>query len=239
MTTTGSALGQPTGTTSFNPSLGEAVLYAFARCGVFRTEITTEHLQNARIAANMIMSDWSNDQPNLWTVSLQSVQCVAGQTTYDLPASTVLILDAYLRLNTGQPGQADFVMWPISRSEYSAFPNKTTPGFPTVFWFDRLLAPTVTLWQPPANASWVFWYYCVNQIQDAALANGATLDVPFYFLKAYSDRLAAELAVIYAPERAVPLGALADKSYLKATERNAESVPLFIMPGLNSYFRVR
>lgn len=234
----GSALGQLTGTTSFAPSLGESTLYALARCGVMRTAITQQHMQNATMAANLILSDWANDQVNLWKVVTNTITLTEGVSTYSLPSSTILLLEGLLRLNAGQTNQFDFFLWPLSRTEYASFPDKTTPGRTTVYWYDRLTSPTVTLWQPPSDATWQFVYYGVVQMDDAAMANGGIIDVPYYFLKAFSDRLSAELAVIYAPDRAVALGQQADKSYEKALNRNAETVALSITPGLSGYFTI-
>lgn len=232
----GTGLAQTTNTFAFNPSLGETTLWAFSRCGVRRTAVTQEHFADARTTANMILSDWANEQPNLWTVELISLPLVQNQATYNVPANVILMLDAYIQINNGAL-PIDLYMYPISRTEWAAFPDKITAGRPTVYWFDRLIAPTVTLWQPPSDASWTFYYYAVRQMQDAGLANGGTVEVPYYFLKAFGDRLAAELAVMYAPERAEALMALADKSWEKAAKRNAEDVPLFITPGMQGYYR--
>lgn len=225
------------GTYNFDPSVGESVLYAFARCGVKRTEVTTEHLVNAKIAANMIQSDWANEQPNLWTVEEQVIPCVAGQKVYTPADTTILVLDAFLRIDPGGPGQFDYYMYPISRSEWAMFPNKTIEGRPTVYWFDRITAPTFTVWYVPNDSTWELHLWTVNNFQDAELSGGKTLQIPYYFLKAFSDRLAAELAIIYAPERALPLMAVAEKSWQKAAQRNAEMVPLYITPSLSGYYR--
>ena len=82
---------------SFAPSSGELILYAFAEVGVRRSQIEEEHLVNARMASNLIFSDWSNDQPHLFNVDLLSIPLVQGVPTYQLPGNTVLALDVYLR----------------------------------------------------------------------------------------------------------------------------------------------
>ena len=238
----GEALNTISGTTAFNPSLGEATLYAFGMCGLRRTQLTAQHLFDARTAANLVLSDWANDQPNLWTVDLQTIAAPTfqqGVSTYSVPASTILILDAYLTVSSGGAAPIDLYMFPISRTEWAAFPDKTSQGRPTVYWFDRLIAPTVTLWQPPSNASWIFNYYRVRQMDDANLDNAGTIEIPYYFLKAFVTALAAELAPLYAPERAIALEAKAEKVWMKARNRNRESVPLYITPGLTSYHRIR
>lgn len=233
----GSGLNKTTGTKAFSPSLGEMVLYCYSRCGIRRTAVTREHMQDATTAANMVLSDWANEQPNLWTVDEQTVALTEGQAQYSVPADTILILDAVIEVATGTETPIDLYMYPISRTEWMAFPDKTTPGRPTVYWFDRLLSPTVTLWQPPSDPSWMFKYYRVSQIQDAALGNAATLEIPYYFLRAFGDALSAELAIMYAPEKAVALRAAADISWKRARDTNAEDVPLWVTPGLDGLYR--
>ncbi len=235
---TGSGLNQLSGTFNFNPTAGEAVLYAFARCGLRRSQLVQEHMLNARMAANLVLADWSNDQPNLWELQKTAVPLIPGQASYSVPGTVMVMLDAFLRTNPGGSDQFDFYMFPISRSEWASFPDKYTPGQPTVYWFDRLLEPTVTLWQPPSQANWEFHYYSVGQMQDVDLGNGTTIPIPVYFMKAFIDELAAQLAVIYAPDRLAMLRAEADMSKRKADARNTEDVPYFVVPGLSGYFNV-
>ena len=77
------------GTTSFNPSLGELVTHAFGMCGVRPTAITQEHMQSSRMAVNMLLTTWSSKGVNLWKVTLQSVPLVAGQATYAVPVNNL------------------------------------------------------------------------------------------------------------------------------------------------------
>jgi len=169
-----------TGTFNFNPSLGELTLYAFNLCGVRNTAILQEHLESARMAANMLCARWSNQGVNLWNVDLVTVPLVTGQSSYSVQANTVVILDAYLT-SDASGANIDRIILPISRTEYASYPNKEQQGFPTVFWFDRLLQPTVTIWPVPNtdNGPQYLKYYRVVQIQDSALSNGTTVDVPY------------------------------------------------------------
>lgn len=227
-----------TNTFNFAPSLGEIVLYCFARLGVTRPEVTVRHLSDARIAANMVLSDWSNEQVNLWEVDLQSVQLTAGQSTYPVPPETVLILDAYIRLNATSSQPIDLILYPISRTEWASLPDKSIPGRPTTFWFDRLIAPSITLWQPPdSSTTYTLQYYRVRQMMDASVGGATNVEVPYRFLRAYADALTVELAHIYAPARVVEMQAAADRSWTKAQKRDAEDVPLFVVPGMSGYYR--
>jgi hypothetical protein len=134
------------GTYTFNPSLGELTVYAYQLIGVRPTALLQEHLDAARTATNMMFTRWSNQGVNLWQVDLVTISLIQGTATYNVDANTVTMLDAYIE--SGSPS-IDRVILPISRTEYASYPNKTQQGFPTTFWFDRLLAPTVTLWPVP------------------------------------------------------------------------------------------
>ena len=227
------------GTYTFNPSLGEITLNAFARCGVRRTAIMQEHMTDARFETNLMLASWANQGVNLWEVVLISVPLVQGQTTYTVPAKVVMILDAVIQQNTGTSSQFDRVIMPISRTEYSQTPNKLQQAPPTVFWFDRLINPTVTLWPVPDQTNYyTLNYYAVTQIQDAELTDAQTVDIPYRWLDALAAGLAARLAAIYAPDRMQMLEAKAQQAYTIAATQDTENVPLYIMPGLSGYFRV-
>ena len=200
------------GTYDFNPSVGEITLYAFNLCGIRPTAVTADHMFSARTAMNMMLSRWSNLGVNLWKVDLVETPLVAGQNTYAVEAKTVMILDAYVSTNQTGGGTIDRIISPISRSEYASYPNKTQVGFPTVFWFDRLINPTVTIWPAPAtpgsgNPS-TLKYYRVIQIEDANLANGETADVPYRWIDAFANGLAYHLSRVWAPQMAEMLKTL-------------------------------
>lgn len=224
------------GTYAFDPSGADLVVNAFAKCGVRRTEILQEHLQDARMEANLMLADWDNVGPNLWTVDLQEIDLVEGTATYDVPSETIMILDAYIRTGT-VPAETDRVVWPISRTEYAGFPNKDQEGFPTVFWFDRLISPTVTMWQvPDGNGPYTLRYYRVRQVQDVNVVGTQTVEVPIRWIDAFAWGLAARLAVIYAVDRAPALDARAQTAWARAAAQDTEGTPLYIGAGLSNYY---
>ena len=52
-----------TGTYAFNPGLGEITLYAFMNIGIRPTSIVQEHMESARMAANMMLVQCNSDMP--------------------------------------------------------------------------------------------------------------------------------------------------------------------------------
>ena len=223
------------GTYLFAPSLGEVVLNAFARIGIRRTEIVQTHLVDARMEANLLLAKMADAQPNLWSVDLQALPLLQGAPTYTVPAETAMILDAYIRF--GSPS-TDRSIYPISRSEYSTYPEKDIQAFPTVFWFDRLISPTITLWPvPDGNGPYTLYYYRVRQIQDAEYVNGQNIEIPYLWLDAFTSGLAARLARIYAPSLEGQRKMDADEAWQLAAKQDTENVYMMFNPGLSSYYR--
>jgi hypothetical protein len=224
------------GTYGFAPSLGETTLYSFSLCGIRRTAITQSHMEDARIATNMLMARASADGVNLWAVDLICVPLVQGQPTYQVPYNTIVVLDMYYTVNNGT-AQIDRIITPVSRSEYANYPNKLQQGAPTTAWFDRLLSPTISLWPCPDGQQASLKYYRLRQIQDSQLQNGASVEIPVYFLEWFAFALATRLAAIWAPDRAAGLKAMADEAWGVATRQNVEQSVTWIAPMLSGYYR--
>lgn len=226
------------GTYNYNPSLGELTLYAFNLCGVRNTALAQEHMQSARTAANLMLSSWSNRGVNLWKVDLVTVNLVTGTSTYAVDSNTVMILDAYVT-NTGNGQNIDRIILPVSRTEYASYPNKQQQGFPTVYWLDRLISPTITIWPVPntSNGPATLSYYRVTQVQDSNFTSGQTIDIPYRWLEAFAQGLAYRLAMVWQPAIVQQLKPLADEAYNIAAQQDTEYVQMYVSPQISSYFR--
>jgi hypothetical protein len=311
------------GTYNYNPSLGELTLYAFNLAEIRNTAIAQEHMESARMASNMLLSNWSNRGVNLWAVDLQTVnfnqtpatlsasgtggtatltfstpntpvytvgsqitvsgvtptgyngtytvtassngsvsytntttgaQTVAGTIststpagTYSVDPNTVVILDAYCETTTNSAQPIDRIILPVSRTEYASYPNKQQTGFPTTFWFDRLISssrstgspgPSVTLWPvPDGTSSQLFKYYRVRQLQDSNYTSGQTVEIPYLWMEAYAYALGHRLSIMWNPQKSMMLKPLADEAYAVAAEQNVEQAQQYISPQIQGYFR--
>ena len=224
------------GTVAFNPSLGELCLFSFNLAQIRPSALMPEHMQAARMATNLILSDWSQRGVNLWKVDLVTQPLTSGVSTYSVDASTISMLDAYIEQTSGSE-TIDRIILPISRTEYASYPNKAMQGQPTVFWFDRLLSPTVTIWPvPPDSPTYSLKYYRLRQIQDGELTNGTTMDIPYRWLNAFADRLAWQMARIYTPAVVDRLKADSEQSYAIAAGNDVEQSQIYISPMLGGYF---
>ena len=224
------------GTYDFSLTNAEIVTSAYALLQIRRPSLLAEHLTDARIQLNLLLSSWSNLQVNLFNVDLVSVPLIAGQATYNVDPSTIMVLDAYLSFN-GSP-LSNRLIFPISRTEYASYSNPSAQGTPSVFWFDRIRAPTMTLWLvPDASSSYTLNYYRCYQNQDANLPAGETPAIPYRWLDAMVTGLAARLAKIYAPALEDKREADAQKAWNIAATQDVENVDLVVAPQLTGYYR--
>jgi|KBSMisStaDraftv2_1062788.scaffolds.fasta_scaffold18574_6 hypothetical protein len=223
-----------TKTFNFSPSGADFVLAAFSRIQVRPTEITPTHMYNARMALNFVLSEWSNNTPNLWEVDLQVMPLSQGVETYAVPAPTVMILDLYLSM--GSP-QIDRYLWPVSRTEYASYSNKLQQGVPTVYWYDRLISQNVTFYPvPDGSGPYTIKFYSVRQTQDADVSNGYNVEIPYRFYEAYVAGLAWKLAETYAPQLEDKMFARYSRAMQIALTQDTENVGMSIMPGLAGYY---
>jgi hypothetical protein len=225
------------GTYTFNPSLGELTLYAYNLIGVRNTALVQEHMETARMATNLLLARWSNQGVNLWAVDLQTVPLVQGTSSYAVPSDTVMILDAYITIAQGN-SNTDRIILPVSRTEYASYPNKEQQGFPTTYWFDRLLDPTITLWPvPDGGEASTLKYYRVRRLQDASYTGGQNVEIPYLWLEAFAYGLATRLAQVWSPDKVQIMKPFADEAYQIAADQNTEYVSQYISPQIQGYFR--
>ncbi len=192
----------------------------------------------AREEMNLLFVEWSNKQVNLFKVELISVPMVTAVATYSVPGRVIMVLDAYITANSGTAQQTDRYISPISRTEYASFANKATPGQPSQFWFDRLIAPTITMYPVPDNSGpYVLNYYACTQMQDANLAGGETPDIPYRWYDAFVSGLSHRFARIYAPELEDKREKDAMKAWTIAATQDTENVALSIAPTISTYYR--
>lgn len=223
-------------TFDFAPALGTLALSAFARCGVRRTELTPQHMQDAYLESNYLQADWTADGIIWWTVELVQQPLTAGSATYGLPSNTVSLLDVYVSPDNGQSGQNRLIM-PFSRTDYASLAEPNQQGFPTSFWYNRALTPTITLWPvPDSNTTYLMSYYVYTQLEDAKLRSGGQVAIPTWWMNAYVADMAHRLARIYAPALEAQRKADRDEAYQRAC-RQVEPSPIYITPGLSGYFR--
>lgn len=225
------------GSVPFAPSLSELALDAWERCGIQAGELTTTHINSMRRSMNFVLVRWANRGVNLWRVTQVDLALIAGVATYTLDPATIDMLDTYLSTTYGDV-TTDIMLTPMSRNTYAALPYKQQSGRPILYWFDRTITPTVTVWPVPDDiTTYTMPYYAFTQIADADASTGNTPNVPYRFLEAYTAAVAAHLAIKWAPEaRAVALDASAKEAWTEASDEDREKATLSMAPDFSDYF---
>lgn len=226
------------GVYSWSPAAAELVLNAFARIGIRRPALEAQHLQDAAMEANLLQVEFTNRQPLWWTSEEITQVLTAEDGEYDLAARVVTVIAAYISTTDGDQ-ITDRIITPISTYDYAAMPNKLTPtGVPTVFKFETLSTPKITLWQVPNDATtYTLKLRVLCQPEDVLLPSGVNVDTPYRFLDAYTAGLAHRLARIYKPEAEQARMADYERAWNLAANQDVEDVPMWIMPTLARYYQ--
>lgn len=196
------------GTTNWNPDIGELCEEAFERAGL---ELRTGYdMRTARRSLNFLLSEWANKGLNLWTVNSGTITLVPGQAVYTsadgLPADAVDYIEHLCRTSN-----TDIALNRISVSTYANIPNKTQPGRPYQIYVDRATdGPKITLWPvPDSSQTYTLAYWYMKRIDDATNPASQTIEVPFRFYNALVAGLAYHIA-LKKPESADRVSMLKD-----------------------------
>ncbi len=92
----------PSNQYNYTLTLADLLTEALARCGILSSQIEVIHLIEGRRSMNLMFQDWSANRngPLLATIDQVSLGLVPTQASYTLPASTIQVLDVYLRSYT-------------------------------------------------------------------------------------------------------------------------------------------
>lgn len=175
----------------------------------------------------------SNGSNMNWTNSGGAVLNWTGVT---VPQEIAPVPDAELPLNTTA---IDRIIVPISRTDYASIANKNMPGFPTSYWYDKILQPTMYLWPVPTQyIAQGLQFYVMKRPQDAEMADGTQIQIPYEYYDYYVWGLAERLAFIYAPEKLQIVGPRKQQAWMRAMQASTENVPVNIDTMVASYYRV-
>ncbi len=224
------------GTTAFNLDFAEIAEEAFERAG--RELRTGYDLRTARRSFNLMTIEFQNRGLNMWTFDEGTINLVQGQSTYDLPADTIDLLEQVIRTGAGNPAtQSDLTISRISVSTYATIPNKTAQGRPIQVWVQRLRDnPKITVWPVPnqgteLNPYYIFKYYRMRRIQDAGDGDN-TQDIVFRFLPVITAGLAYYIAMKYpeSTDRLPILKAAYEEQFDLAAQEDREKAPVRFVP---------
>ncbi len=177
------------GTYTFTLDLVDIIEEAFERCGLELRE--SYSLVTARRSLELLLTEWSNHQVNIWKVVQTSLATVASTSTYTISDPVIDVLDGVLR----DANSLDIPMQRISFEEYLNLTDKSQEGKPT--HFATLRGPsslTLYLWNTPDLSTYTFEYWALRYIEDVGSSFTGNIDIPRRFLPALVAGLAYKIA---------------------------------------------
>jgi hypothetical protein len=220
------------GVATYNPNIVEIVENAADLAG---TELRSGwDMRGVRFSMFMLLQEWANRGLNFWTLTPYSITLATGTASYSLPADTVDVLDADIRINVGSVNlQSDLKIHRISLSTYISIPNKLVQGRPIQFVVDRQIAPKVIVWPTPdATQTWTLFFYYIRRMQDPGTDSDYTLEMPTRFIPALVAGLAYYIAMRKPElaERVPALKAAYDEQYMVASQEDREKASVRFIP---------
>ncbi len=133
-------------------------------------------------------------------------------------------------------GTGDRWLTALSYTEWMQIATKMNSGFPSSYFFDAQIAPTITLWPVPNNTYANLLYDGYIYVQDVS-ALFQQFEVPQRFFEALVSGMAARLAQKFAPARLQEAKALAEEAWKYAVNTDYEDVTLRFQPDFSQYGR--
>lgn len=223
------------GTTAFTIDLLDIIEEAYELVG---TELRSGYdLKTARRSIDLLMREWGNRGINLWTVTSDTLDFDAEETSGTLGTDIIDVIEAYWRTGSGT-SQTDRTMTRMSVSEYSHIANKNQTGQPSRFFINRTETPTIYVWPVPVEAGTLV-YWKLRRIEDTG-AYGNTMDIPTRFLPALTTGLAYYLAMKAGntdsmTARIQMLQAEYERQFVLASEEDRERASVWLVPDLSGY----
>lgn len=169
-----------------------------------------------------------------WFVIQQSLNARAWRIR-ETGGQTLSIQQIYFTQPTTY-GTGDRLLTALSRSEYIAIPTKLTQGFPSGYYFNQIIPPTITLWPtPPVNNTQTNILYTNYSYAQDITQMFQTAQVPQRFYDALVAGISARLAMKFAPDKLQIMEAKANETYAIAAKTDYECVTLRFEPDFTSY----
>lgn len=207
--------------------------------------ITSNSLQNYTLEVQISINgtDWTTvaspplqsypDDVLIWIAVESPIQAEFIQII-ETGGATLDIQELYFsNVNSGANSDfgSEYILTRLSRSEYTAIPNKSDAQRPSSFYVNRLSTPNVTLWPTPDNEFPMLYYNAIRELQDIDLMV-QNPDVPSRFLDSLTAGLAARLAVKFAIDRVDILENQYQKTFAEAFLQDTENVSIRIYPDM-------
>ena len=218
------------GQTTFNLAIDDVIEQAFEQIG--GQPISGEEARSARIALNLLLTEWQNRGVLLWKLVNTPVTLTTSVTSYTLDSDIIDSLQTTINVNGN-----DLEMNRITYQDYMKLPDKTQTGRPTQFSFLRGKDNvSMTVWPTP-DQTYTMNLFTMTRIQDVTASAIQTADLPFRFLPALVDGLAYKMSMRRPgvdPSKISFLKQQYEETFAFALEEDRQRTSMFIRPRLGS-----
>ena len=216
------------GQTTFNLAIDDVIEQAFEQIG--GQPISGEEARSARIALNLLLTEWQNRGVLLWKLVNTPVTVTTSVTSYTLNSDIIDSLQTTINVNGN-----DLEMNRITYQDYMKLPDKTQTGRPTQFSFLRGKDNvSMTVWPTP-DQTYTMNLFTMTRIQDVTASAIQTADLPFRFLPALVDGLAYKMSMRRPgvdPSKISFLKQQYEETFAFALEEDRQRTSMFIRPRL-------
>lgn len=161
----------------------------------------------------------------------------SAQTVFENGGDTLLSTQSTTDGLIQYSNPTDIEMYPLSRGDYAVIPQKFQQGRPTSYWLNRQISPVFNIWPTPdQNGPYELRYWASQQVQDAYIENGQTINMPYRMFEAFVAAVAGHLAMKIAQPLAKDLMAYAALVWQEASDEDRERVSSFLSPDFSGYF---
>jgi len=218
------------GQTTFDLAIDDVIEQAFEQIG--GQPISGEEARSARIALNLLLTEWQNRGVLLWKLVNTPVTVTTSVTSYTLDSDIIDSLQTTINVNGN-----DLEMNRITYQDYMKLPDKTQTGRPTQFSFLRGKDNvSMTVWPTP-DQTYTMNLFTMTRIQDVTASAIQTADLPFRFLPALVDGLAYKMSMRRPgvdPSKISFLKQQYEETFAFALEEDRQRTSMFIRPKLGS-----
>jgi hypothetical protein len=216
------------GQTTFDLAIDDVIEQAFEQIG--GQPISGEEARSARIALNLLLTEWQNRGVLLWKLVNTPVTVTTSVTSYTLDSDIIDSLQTTINVNGN-----DLEMNRITYQDYMKLPDKTQTGRPTQFSFLRGKDNvSMTVWPTP-DQTYTMNLFTMTRIQDVTASAIQTADLPFRFLPALVDGLAYKMSMRRPgvdPSKISFLKQQYEETFAFALEEDRQRTSMFIRPRL-------
>ena len=159
---------------------------------------------------------------------------LSSAVSFEDVQSSIDVLSAVIRQNSGTSNQADTSISRISRDTFINISNKRSTSTPSQYYVDRQITPKIKLWPTPNSSALLLVFDRMRRIEDVDTMTN-TADVPFRFYPCLTAGLAYYLSMKRAPALTKMMKAVYEEEFERAAAEDRDRTSLSLTPSSTYY----